>query len=270
MSDLNLAVSGRFTVWTGESVMITLKLSTYIDVREVNISCAKLPMNSFDTSGELITQSVAFQTKTYPINSLVNTIVLNITSDANSTTAVSEIEVLGRNGGNIQDYYQTLYQPQFCSSQTPNSVETTEKSELQNTVLIVTVATLSLLLLIMGISLITLICVATHNSYRPKRVIDEMIDARMHESTMNVAKNRMATYADVNDVDIAGIRKKLRQQMLADQDVGPKSQKKSKEEAYLIGNNGSNPQLFSISEAEHTNPIYPKMISHQRSGSLDS
>ena len=149
---------------------------------------------------------------------------------------------------------------QIVNNQTESNVE---KIHTENYILIITVVLLSCLLLLMGFVVLTLLLVITslvRSRKNSENKIENMIETKFHESTMNLAENRIATYAELNEAEIHSFRSKLRERLL-DQEYA-EVDKNHMNDNQLFGKlmaGKSSPPLVPITEAEDA--TYTKMSS---------
>ena len=87
----------------------------------------------------------------------------------------------------------------------------------ENYILISTVVILSCLLFLMGFVVLTLaiaIVSLARGKKRSEESMDNIIQSKLHESTMQLAENRIATYADLDEDEIRSFRSKLRERLM--------------------------------------------------------
>ncbi|KAI6659215.1 hypothetical protein LOD99_14888 [Oopsacas minuta] len=221
ISKLELNNESEFYLFTGNetALNITIRLSHYYYISTVCYHHVEIDINDF-SSGKLENESkYSINRKEISINRPEQTIVLQIPLNSSKYLAIYEIEIIGYTGANIQNYFTTPYQPQICSI-TPNDQTVTFPELIQNYILIFSVAVLAFVLCLLVLVIILLTCVIIYTTWYRKTSgnrIEDLVQSKLHESTMNLAQNRLATYADINEDEIQDFRRKLRERLVSDE-----------------------------------------------------
>ena len=171
----------------------------------------------------------------------------------------------------VLNLFTCLLTGQDVNNQTTNSY--VEKIVTENYILVSTVVILSCLLLLMGFVVTTLvfgIIFLARDRKKSENRMENIIESKLQESTMNLAENRLATYAELNEDEIQTFRSKLRERLL-DQEYA-EVKKGGMSDNQLFGrlmDGGSSPPLVPILENEDA--TYTKMSSPPaRDSMLDS
>ena len=206
---------------------VSFKLSNYFYITSVLVYSVLLTANAFNELGSLQnTKTYSISTNTMNINNIVQIVNISIQSNSTDYLAITEIVILGENNENIQDYYKKLYQPQICDSLMTSqnaTVEPTEflieRRELEYFILITAVCVLGFVLLLLIIILILFVCgiIVFRGKNISEKKMEEIIKSSIHESTMNSAQNRMASYVDVDAIEIKNFRERIRSRAMSDE-----------------------------------------------------
>ena len=98
-----------------------------------------------------------------------------------------------------------------------NNQTDVERIQTENYILISTVVILSCLLLLMGFVVLTLtfaIVALARGRKKSEDRMENVIESKLHESTMHLAENRIATYAELDEDEIRSFRNRLRERLM--------------------------------------------------------